>query len=206
MVFSPNGKLLAAGSYGASVMVWATDTGSPIKALDGGREGGLTPVFSPDGRILAVGNRNSTTRLFDVVSGKLRHVLPESMTQGLSFDPKGERLAVAYVDGRIGLWSIADGRLLSMQQTTATEIYRVRWSPAGDVLVSAGLQGNITLWNPDDLSVLREITAPEWVIEAKFSPDGTRLVTSGGTRSNSERRVEIWGVLVRDWVLGHAGL
>jgi WD40 repeat protein len=96
---------------------------------------------------------------------------------------------------------------MHLRQTSAEEMYRVNWSPAGDLLVSAGRKGAITIWDSDDMTVICELSAPEWVIEAIFSPDGTRLLTSGGEKYGStDRRVTIWGVRLRDWALGRVGI
>lgn len=75
-------------------------------------------------------------------------------------------------------------------------MFLVSWSPDGELLVSAGLKGDIIVWNPTDLSVLRRLQAPEWVIGAKFTPDGTRLITAGGSAAfgSRDRLVQIWGV------------
>src|SRR5262249_26629187 len=142
------------------------------------------------------GNRNSTTTLFEVATGRLRASLPRRHSHGLQYSPDGRTLAVAYVDGTIGLWDAVDGRLLRERKTSAEELYRVDWSPDGRILASAGRKGKITLWNPADLSILREIDGPEWVIGLRFSPDGRNLITAGGSevRAPGKRRLTVWGI------------
>jgi hypothetical protein len=197
--FNPDGQLLATGGYGTSAKIWSVETGEMIREFDaglvGGQKGGLTPVFSPDGKLLAVGNRNSITILFDVATGLVRHRLPKTMSQGLKFDLTGKRLAVTYVDGSLGLWDVETGRSLNQAKANAAELYAVDWSPDGSLLVTCGNQASVTLWNAADLSVIRELECPEWVIQVAFSPDGTRLVFAGGsTIAASERYVETWAV------------
>src|SRR5262249_42168524 len=112
----------------------------------------------------------------------------------LRFSPDGRVLAVAYVDGGIGLWDVATGRLLRARRAAAQEVYTLDWSPAGDLLATAGRGGQIILWDPGDLTALKELEAPEWVIGVRFSPDGARLFTAGGTLLPSpDRKVSIWG-------------
>ena len=196
MSFSPDGKLLATAGYGTKAKVWSVSTGKLLRSLDvGPTQGGLTVAFSPDGKTLAVGNRNSTTGIFEVSTGKLLHTLEKLMSHELRFHPDSKTLAVAYVDGSIGLWNMADGKLLQMVKTTAQEIYTLDWSPNGEVLASAGLNSNITLWNPKDMTVLKESESPEWVISVRFSRDGSRLLTAGGTATpGGERKVQVWGL------------
>src|SRR5262249_52266321 len=179
-------------------------SGRLVRTLDRSGPGVLTPVFSPDGKLLAVGNRNHETQLFDVATGKMLHLLPKRMTQELAFSPDGKVLAAGYVDGTVALWDVASGALLRSQASGGAEVYTLDWSPAGDVLVTAGryksLGGEpvrritrvIELWNPQTLDELNGLEAPDWVIRARFTSDGTHLVTSGG--SNSERKVVVWAI------------
>jgi len=194
MAFSPDGKLLATGGYSRHAKLWDVNSGQLIRSLDCEVVGGLTPVFSPDGKTLAIGNRNSTTRLFDVDTGKLLHVLDKRMTQELRFRPDGRVLAIAYVDGSVSLWDVTGSKLLHDAHSGAKEVYTLDWSPKGDVLATAGLEGKIILWDPRGLSILKKLQAPEWVIRVRFSPDGTRLLSAGGTTLPSDRKVVVWSV------------
>lgn len=179
--FSPDGKLIATGTYGTTASLWSTSTGELVRKLEVDRqEGAQTPVFSPDGKTLAVGNRNSTTYLFDVASGRLLHILDRRMSQGLSFSPTGTTLAVAYVDGSLGLWDVATGKLKKSVQSAADELYTVNWSPDGTLLVTGGNGSQVALWNSADLSIVCELESAEWTISATFSPDGTKLLFAGG--------------------------
>jgi WD40 repeat protein len=193
--FSPDGRLLATGGAGTQAKLWELPSGKFLRALDAGTEGGLTVVFSPDGKTLAVGNRNDTTRLYEAATGKLLHTLDKAMTQGLKFSPDGKLLAIGYVDGTVGLWDVATGKLARSAPAKVQEVYEVDWTPKGDVLVTAGREGKVVLWDPRELKPLRELDSPEWVIQARFSPDGTRLWTAGGgTLPGTERKIVIWGL------------
>jgi WD40 repeat protein len=198
--FSPDGSRLATSGYGTEVRVWDVASGQLLLRLDAGKvEGGLRAVFSPDRRTIAVGNRNSVTRIFDAVTGQMLHELPKASSQELAFDPSGRRLAIAYVDGSIGLWDVSDGQLLASQASGCEEVYTLDWSPDGSLLATAGLKGGICLWSAD-LEQLHTLAAPEWVISVKFSPDGSRLITGGGSRAKGGRRsVVIWGVPPTLW-------
>jgi WD40 repeat protein len=195
MTFSPDGKTLVTGGYGDQAKVWDAD-GQLVRTLDCGGKGGLTPVFSPDGKTLAVGNRNHETRLFEAATGKLLHTLSKKMTQEIAFSPDGKTLATGYVDGAIALWDVATGEQLRSAKSGCTEVYSVDWNPKGDVLMTTGLGGKIVLWEPDTLKPLKELDAPEWVIRGRFSSDGTRLFTSGGSSDGrkEDRKVIAWAV------------
>lgn len=206
-VFSPDGRQIAIGATfttdptvegsGYSLIRLFDRSGELIRTLEVTREGygAVTPVFSPDGMLLAVGNRNYETRVFEVETGELVQVFPRRMTHELAFHPDGDTIAAGYVDGAVALWDLETGELLHLKENAAAEIYTLDWSPEGDLLVTAGREGTIALWNPKDLTPLRELTAPTWVIQVRFSRDGTRVYSSGGMNwGRTDPRVDVWTV------------
>jgi RNA polymerase sigma factor (sigma-70 family) len=205
-VFSPDGKFVAIGNTvwdltvprgaGSSEMRLYDVTGKLIRTFEKTGPGGLTPVFSPDGKTLAVGNRNHETILFEVATGKLLHTLEKKMTQEIAFSPDGKTLAAGYVEGEVGLWDVATGKKLRSAATGGAEVYSVDWSPKGDVLVTAGREGKIVLWEPQQLTKLKELDAPIWVIQVRFTADGTRLLSSSSSdlMAKGDRKVTVWGL------------
>ena len=68
---SPDGKLVATGSWDHSAKIWDAATGHAIRKLDGGHTGYINSVeFSPDGRELLTASDDGTARLWNVATGK----------------------------------------------------------------------------------------------------------------------------------------
>jgi parallel beta-helix repeat protein len=66
VAFSPDGRLLASGSYDATIKLWEVATGSLVRILTGHTGGVESVAFSPDGRLLASGSGDKTIRLWDI--------------------------------------------------------------------------------------------------------------------------------------------
>jgi WD40 repeat protein len=196
VAFNNDGTLLATAGYGSQVRLWNVADGSLVRELDPGPiVGGLTLRFSPDGKVLAVGNRNGYPLLFDPATGNRLMDLGGRNTHELQFHPDGKTIAVTRVDGSLAICRVSDGRMLAERFTKAKELYTLDWSPDGSILASAGLNGKITLWDPKDLTVIRELDAPEWVVRIRFSPDGMNLHYAGGDRMmGGKRHLAVLGV------------
>lgn len=203
--FSPNGKLLAIGytfrnplddDSGHSFMQLFDLSGKLVHAFAKSEIGSLRPVFSPDGKILAVGNRNDSVQLFEVATGALLHTLVKRFTQELAFSPDGKTLAVGYVDGTVALWDVATGKQLHSQPSGCREVYSVDWAPHGKLLVTSGDVGKIVLWEPSTLKKIKELPAPRWVINVRFSADSTRLLTSSASDAyaKQDRKLTVWAI------------
>src|SRR5262245_10602236 len=63
LAFSPDGRMLATGSFDKTVKLWDMKSGQELATLIGHEESIATLAFSPDGRILATGSRDYTIKI-----------------------------------------------------------------------------------------------------------------------------------------------
>jgi WD40 repeat protein len=78
--FSPDGKILAAGSEGSTIKLWDMATGQTIATLEGHNkevehprksDASICVAFSPDSKLLALGSWDNTIKLWEFPSAKL---------------------------------------------------------------------------------------------------------------------------------------
>jgi WD40 repeat protein len=66
VAFSPDGRLLASGSYDKTIKLWDVASGREVRTLSGHTSRVLEVAFSPDGRLLASGSGDETIKLWDI--------------------------------------------------------------------------------------------------------------------------------------------
>ena len=75
LVFGPDGRLLATGTFRSStIKLWDTSNGRELRNLSSGPQGGmsLSPAiaFSNDGRLIAAASGANAVKVWDVASGR----------------------------------------------------------------------------------------------------------------------------------------
>jgi uncharacterized protein with WD repeat len=192
LAFSPDGSLLASGSYDPVVRLWRVNDGSLFKELVGHTGWVRSIVFSPDGNLLATASDDNTVRLWNIPSGDLSKTLNQSVdgTRILAFSPDGSILATSGIDNTIRFWNVFDGKLLRELTGHTGWVRSLAFSPNGEYLASGAFDATVRLWSVADGSLL--VTRHEHassVLGLAFSPDGT-LLASGSV----DKTVRLWSM------------
>jgi hypothetical protein len=105
-VFSPDGKLLAAGNLAGGFILWDLTTGRPRSTFTGGQSMLCLAAFSPDGAAVAGAYVDKTVRLWNVASGKELAAYHGHTDQinWLEFSADGAQLATGSSDNTVKLW------------------------------------------------------------------------------------------------------
>jgi len=203
--FSPNGKMVATSSPGATVHFWDAATGRPLGKPLQHPDDVFWLVFDRAGQRLATASKDKTARIWSVQTGQmltppLVHADPLHYRDSITFSPDGSRLATA-AGSSAQVWDTASGRAVTTPLRHGGLVRAVQFSPDGRKLLSASDDGTARLWDPETGHPVSEpMRHGARVTNAEFSPDGSRVVTF-----SSDKAVRIWEVTqaplpVPDWL------
>ncbi|MET8145868.1 AAA family ATPase [Sphaerisporangium sp. NPDC005288] len=203
LVFSPDGRSLAAGGDGR-VQLWDVASGEARGVLgDAGPVHSL--AYSADGRSLvtASGGAGFTVRWWEMPGGRVLRTLTPKVPPSENLPAFGHltlspdlRVLASVQDGQsLRLWDLADGRPLGEPMGGhAGTIRAIAFSRDGRLVATADSDGVLRLW---DTRTRRPVGEP-WtghtaeVVAVAFSEDG-RTLASGGR----DRTVRLWDVATR---------
>jgi WD40 repeat protein len=194
LAFSPDSRRLVAGHEDDMVRLWDVATGN-LHNLPGHRKAVQDVAFSPDGRLLASASRDATIRVWDAETYELRATLPHQRPVfSLSFHPQGRLLVSATGDivessrGDLTLWDLDSAQVVRKTSALGTMVAKVRFSPEGRRLATAGVDRVVRIWVAASLHELLPLTGHDRSVSClAFSPDGHQLVSGAG-----DGRVRCW--------------
>ncbi|MBC7856451.1 MAG: hypothetical protein IAF94_23725 [Pirellulaceae bacterium] len=182
---SPDGLLLATGSYDSTIKLWNTADGKELKSLEGHNGAVYELAFRKDGKVLASASGDRTVKLWDVATGTRLDTLKESLKElyALAFSPDGTRVAAAGVDNRIRVWQVSEAAkegtnpLLESKFAHDTPVLRLAWSADGKTLVSTGEDRLIKVWNAQELAIRATLERQsDWATGVAVLPAGDEIV------------------------------
>ncbi len=196
--FSPDGTILATGTYDGMVRLWDIETGRNIGNLIGkpSRSWVRCVAFSPDGRTIASRGSETIIRLWDVETQTVFATLEEhKRVNALKFSPNGEMLAVG-ASNRIKLWDMVTRQNVAILEGHTERIYSVAFSPDGKMIVSGSEDKTIKLWDVAASQNIATFTHPDrWGLQSIYS--ATFSVDGGMIASVGYGSVKLWDVAMQ---------
>jgi WD40 repeat protein len=189
---SPDGSLVASGSFDGRVRIYDARTGALRRAIGADSSRGVRALaFAPDGRTIASGGleMDRTLKLWDLQTGALVRALAGHETAGqlyaelhaVAFASGGALVASAGRDGFVLVWDVQTGRLRHRLPAHQGAALALAFAPDGSTLASGGEDTLIHLWDLASGRLLRTLAGHrDAVCALAFAPDGHTLA-SGDT-------------------------
>ncbi|MBO3462906.1 caspase family protein [Aetokthonos hydrillicola Thurmond2011] len=215
--FSPNGEMIVTASGDKEVRLRNSD-GDLIKYIKQKKERDksewdqievLGVSFSPNNQVIALADLQGSIKLYNLSDGTFRTLRDGSRDPSpawaVKFSPNGNILASAHNEGAVALWQL-DGTLLNIlphdqKDTTFTKtdgvyynsVLGLDFSPNGDLIASAHIDGTVKLWRLDGSSdkplILGEYSSDILVRSLRFSPKGALLASA-----YTDGTVKLWNL------------
>lgn len=147
-----------------------------------------TVSYSNDGKLLASGSGDHTAIVWDTKTEEQVFTIDSHRRTiyAVAFSKlQKDVLATSSSDGNLILWNVKTKKMikeLTTGDTTSNGIMSLDFSPTENLLAVAYMGGQVALWNTKTLTLERHTHAHPYgfAMSVKFSPDGSKLVTTGG--------------------------
>lgn len=160
------------------------------------------PAIADDASRVAFVGEDGDVVVATVGSDEVVSIPNSGSTTALAFNSDGSRLAGGFTDGRIAVWDTTTGeqvrifeghgageksqdlagdpagRATTMASYTSTRVELVMFRPGSTQLASAGLDGELLIWDSNMDEPLRSLSFENSITAFSYSPDGSEIVVA----------------------------
>jgi small GTP-binding protein len=191
IAWSPDGQMLASGSFDNSVRIWNVNSCNLNRELRGHQNPVYTVAWSPNWRWLASGSVDKTIRLWDLTAEDRVRVIREHTDSviSLAWSPEGERLASGSGDRTIRLWDAETGEPRKTLHGHTDSVITIAWSPGGGVIASGSGDKTIRLWDAETGEPRKTLQGHSSAILSLVWLDDQTLVSG-----SDDHTIRLWNV------------
>ncbi len=118
-------SVIATGHSEGSVRLWNRETEQVAKLLRGHEDDVNQIAFSPTGTLMVTASSDDTAKLWDVATGKQRHVIElTSSCLDAAFSPDGQTFAISSANDDM-LYDVTSGKRLHLLQGHQNSAIRI---------------------------------------------------------------------------------
>ncbi|MEG4330879.1 serine/threonine protein kinase [Microcoleus sp. AT9_A2] len=181
LAISPDGQILASGSWDKTIKIWNLETAELIGTLTGHSDRVNSVAISYDGKMLVSGSSDETIKFWNLHNGDLLCTFPgHSMeVNSVAINPKGLVIAsCGGADNTIKLWNLRSGELLRTLRGHSDNVNAVVFSPDGKILASGSSDATSKVWDVESGKLLRTLSGLNvGVNSVAIAPDGQILAS-----------------------------
>jgi len=214
LVFSPDGRLLATGTFRSNtIKLWDTATGRELRNLSSGKQSamGMSPAiaFSRDGRFIAAAGGENTVKVWEVTSGREVQTLTSgegglASVGGIYFIGFSSNNRLVTISDAVRVWDLATAQVISTMGGGGLNTLAMMGGEGGAVLsadgtqlarVSTGAEDKIQFLDLTSGRTTREVDLSDKdlsSVDMAFAPDG-HLFLAGVI----DKRMKLWDVTNR---------
>ncbi|GHO47210.1 NB-ARC domain-containing protein [Ktedonospora formicarum] len=207
LVFSPDERTLATGSWDGTVKLW--DLQSGILLWTQWHAGPIfSAVFSPDGQTLASGGDDAVIQFWDVSSGRKVQMVPHpGPVFALAWSPNGQLVASSTFDGSIRLWQMQRSQpppCNSVLRGHTNWVFSLSFAPDSIHLASSSWDRTVKVWDVVNVRLCSTLTGHTQQVDAvAWSPDGHTVASAG-----RDMAIWLWDITQNQYravLHGHTG-